>query len=301
MLTLYVYGAWCGVRRPGATGAAGTASPPAGPVLGWGAGSEERGCSCWDGAGGAWHRSALHSGSWLLLCKTNQPTPVVFCLHKSKFVVAQSCGFVRVQLWCSDTCASCFPHMGYPWAGSASRTPPWRAPVGSLLRQRVSPRAFQSIENARPVRAGASSFLAPAAWGRCWCVQAGLRAGARGAVTTRCSLGWCLGGLLAPGEAREGCSPSPAALCALRRDLHFQFTMAVSRWNITAQTLCHRGGCAKCVNSTGAGASPGDVIFNRSGEVGGLWGSVCVLMQPHLSARVGEMLGLNRIQVWCSV
>lgn len=67
------------------------------------------------------------------------------------------------------------------------------------------------------------------------------------------------------------------------------------------QILCHRGGCAKSINSTGAGANPEDVIFNRFKDIGRLWGSVYVLMRPRLSTRVGGVPGVNRVQVVFSV
>lgn len=103
--------------------------------------------------------------------------------------------------------------------------------------------------------------------------------------TSPCALGLCPWRL--QGRHREGmCS------CSCRPALSFPgFTLSIyngiSPWNITMQTLCHRGGCAESINSTGAGVRTEVVILSQSRAIGWFWGVVHVLIQLRLS-RVGE-------------
>lgn len=278
----------------GVTGAAGTSCPPARPVLGLlgsacraGEGPGKHCCMGLDSAGRT--SSDLHTGSLFLLCKTSRPAPVVFYLWRRKFAVARSCGFVGVWLGCSSSSRDwCVPRegssAGCPWAGSA--------PAPPVMSSSGVPPARASLRCCW----GAHRELSRAPQMQGWCVPAPHPSwhGLHGGV-----LGHVLGsGSQSPGNCRKpggvwvgaassgrGCSPPPMDSCLLLRDLHFQFTMAISRWNITRQTLCHRGDCAKSINSTGAGVNPDNVIFYQSRETEKLLGSVNVLMQPHLSKK----------------
>lgn len=113
--------------------------------------------------------------------------------------------------------------------------------------------------------------------------------------TSPCALGLCPWRLQGSTGRECFCSCRPALSSP-------GFTLSIyngiSPWNITMQTLCHRGGCAESINSTGAGVRTEDVILSQSRAIGWFWRAVHVLTQLQFVTRGGEVLGVHRVQVF---
>lgn len=216
-----------GWGSPGATGAAGTSSPPARPLLAvpghcsWGGwDSEERCLLVLGGAWGAWHDSDPCTGSIFPLCTTNHQPHGVLPVHE-KIHGGTELWFQVASVGCLDSIrgwsalwgwAECFLHMGYCWAGSALLSPAHPTVTrsrGSLpaLQQRVLLRGLHCSPQHIKCRTSACQ--------RCILPNTsctGLWARAQGAVTNLVFSGW---GLLAPGEVQREAAPPLLQTCAL--------------------------------------------------------------------------------------
>lgn len=126
----------------------------------------------------------------------------------------------------------CAPHRNeLLWGPSCSSLP--------ALRQRVSPRAFQSSPSGVKCKTRACqplSCLTPAAWGKFCCARAGRRAGARGAVANPVFPGFLAGGgCWHRASAGGGRSPPPADFCSLLQIYTFNL-----QWQSLAEILQYK-------------------------------------------------------------